>query len=183
MTPPDAVPHPLQAFRFCSQCGREGLEIRQTRSIYCPGCGFRYFINCAAAVSGFVFYGRQLILTVRAEDPQQGYLDLPGGFVEFDESADDALRREIMEELGLAVTDLTYLASAPNSYLYAGVLYKTTDIFYVCRTADISAIHAQDDVAGYRLIDPHALDPDALAFASARRVYAELLRSLPSCSV
>ncbi|TAN53526.1 MAG: NUDIX domain-containing protein [Methylococcaceae bacterium] len=182
MNQPESLPHPLQAFRYCAQCGNKGLEIRQTRSIYCPACGFCYFINCAAAVSGFVFYGDQLILTVRAEDPQKGYLDLPGGFVEFDESADDALRREVMEELGLAVTDVSYLASAPNSYLYAGVLYKTTDMFYVCRVDDISRIHAQDDVAGYRLADPHAMDPATLAFPSARGVFGQLLRSIAPCS-
>lgn len=175
MTPPQ---DPLQSFRFCPQCGQLGLEIRQARSLLCPACGFRYFINCAAAVAGFVFHGDNLLLTVRAEDPQKGRLDLPGGFVEYDETADEALHREVMEELGVQINDLAYLTTATNNYLYAGVLYKVMDVVFTCRADDISQIRAQDDVSGYRLIAPHALDPAELAFAASRQALATLLQRL-----
>lgn len=169
---------PLLSFRFCPQCGREGLEVRQVRSLNCPACGFRYFINSATAVGGFIFHGDKIILTVRGEDPQKGKLDLPGGFVEFDEAADDGLRREILEELGIAVTDLAYLGSAPNDYLFANVLYKVTDIYYTCRADDISGMAAHDDVAGYCLVDPFSVDIAELAFPSVRAAYAKLLARL-----
>lgn len=178
MTQPEKTTDPLQSFRFCPQCGQKGLEVRQVRSLNCPACGFRYFINSATAVGGFIFHGERLILAVRGEEPQKGKLDLPGGFVEFDEAADDGLRREIHEELGIAVTDLAYLASAPNNYLFSGVLYKVTDIFYTCRADDISHIGARDDVAEFRLVDPRSVDPAELAFPSVRTAFAKLLERL-----
>ncbi len=90
MTQPAKPTDPLQLFRFCPQCGQEGLQVRQVRSLNCPACGFRYFINSATAVGGFIFHGDKIIVAVRGEEPQKGKLDLPGGFVEFDEAADEA---------------------------------------------------------------------------------------------
>lgn len=50
----------------------------------------------AAAVAGLIFNEKgQLLLTIRAKDPGKGLLDLPGGFVDMGENADQALRREI----------------------------------------------------------------------------------------
>lgn len=178
MSQPEYPDNPLAAFRFCPHCGQAGLEVRETRSLRCPACGFRYFVNCAATVGGFVFHHDQLIMTVRGEEPLKGKLGLPGGFVEFDEAADDALRREVFEELGIQVTDLAYLAAAPNDYVYAGVLYKVSSVFYTCRADDISQMRACDDVAAYRLVDPRALDLAELAFPSTAFALAKLLQRL-----
>jgi ADP-ribose pyrophosphatase YjhB (NUDIX family) len=105
-------------------------------------------------------------------------LDLPGGFVEFDETVEDGLRREIREELNLEVTDFRYLASASNDYCYAGVPYKTTDLFFVCETQDLTEILPGDDVADYVLTDPRDVDPASLAFGSTRAAFALLLERL-----
>lgn len=108
-------------------------------------------------------------------EPQKGMLDLPGGFVEFGESAEQALLREIREELNVEVVNPSYLTSAPNDYLYADVLYKITDLYYICEIDDISAIKPQDDVANYLLLSPNEVDPERLAFPSGRIALAQLL--------
>jgi ADP-ribose pyrophosphatase YjhB (NUDIX family) len=150
------------------------------RAVLCPACGFEFYFNCASSVAALLLSQGKLVLGVRAKAPQQGMLDPPGGFIEFDETAEQALRREVMEEFNLEISNPVYLTSAPNDYAYGGLVYKTTDLFFVCEVEDISTIKVGDDVGGYELTDPFALDPQRLAFPSGRialRQLKELLRS------
>ncbi len=126
-------------------------------------------------MAAFVFHQGRLILAVRARDPQRGALDLPGGFLDFDETVEQGLKREIREELNIETLDFRYLTSAPNDYAYGGVLYKTADLFFTCQAPDIRGIRPGDDVADFRLIAPADLEPSALAFASSRTALQALL--------
>lgn len=47
--------------------------------------------------------------------------DMPGGFVDPDESLEGSLGRELQEELGVEATSFKYIASNPNRYDYGGV--------------------------------------------------------------
>ncbi|WP_156302810.1 hypothetical protein [Methylogaea oryzae] len=73
---------------------------------------------------------------------------------------------------------MAYLGSSPNEYLFSGVTYKVTDIFYTCRADDISKIRPHDDVAEFRLMDPRDVDPADLSFPSVRAAFAMLLARL-----
>ncbi|MDD5034220.1 MAG: NUDIX domain-containing protein [Methylococcaceae bacterium] len=169
---------PFSDFRFCSRCGATGVSVYGERAIRCADCGFKFYFNAASAVGGFVFHQGKLILAVRGQNPQKGMLDLPGGFVEYDETLEDALRREILEELNIRVSNLVYLTSAPNDYLYAEVLYKITDAYFLCEVEDIAGIEAKDDVAAYVLLAPEELDPQRLAFPPGRVAFRQLLEFL-----
>lgn len=165
---------PAALFRYCPRCGAEGPRITASRSLRCDRCGFLLFFNSAAAAGAFIFHRDQLVLCIRSKDPGKGLLDVAGGFIEFDESVEAGLRREIFEELNLVATDFRYLVSAPNDYLYAGVPYKTTDLFYLCEAPDLSGIRPADDVEGILLIAPEDLDPARFAFPSTRKAFSVL---------
>lgn len=170
--------HPADAFRYCPRCGAGGLESDpEGRECRCRSCKFRFFFNCATATAAFVFHDDRLILAVRAHEPAKGALDLPGGFLDFEETVEEGLQREVMEELGIATVDYRYLTSAPNNYLFDGVLYKTADLFFVCRAPDIGGLRPADDVADVRLIAPADVDPAGLAFDSSRRALRVLLKT------
>ncbi len=110
-------------------------------------------------------------------------LDFPGGFVEFDETAENALAREVREELNIEISAPVYLASFPNNYRYADILYKTTDLFFICHVDDICSIKAMDDVADYLLLAPEEVDLERLAFASGRNALQWFLKlSNPGCA-
>lgn len=165
-------------FRYCPRCGAPDPGILAGRQLHCLACGLRFFFNTAAAAGAFIYHGEKLILCVRAHEPGKGLLDVPGGFIEFDETIEDGLRREIAEELHIEVGGFRYLMSAPNDYVYAGVPYKTADVFFVCAACRIETLRPADDVAEIRLIEPHAVDASLFAFASTRRAFTALLAEI-----
>ena len=163
------------SFRFCPRCGKPGPEILRNRELRCGVCGLRFFFNTAAAAGAFVFVGGDVLLCVRSHDPGKGLLDVPGGFIEYDESIEEGLRLEIAEELSIEVTDFRYLTSAPNDYCYAGIPYKTADMFFVCEAVNPENLRPADDVAEILRVNLTAVELDRFAFASTRRAFAALL--------
>src|ERR1035437_1609857 len=115
--------HPLQKFRFCPVCGSAHWEINNFKSKHCADCGFTYYGNPSAAVDCFIQNKEgELLVCRRANDPAKGTLDLPGGFVDLYESAEEALKREIKEELNLDLTNIRFQQSIPNLYEYSGMV-------------------------------------------------------------
>lgn len=88
-------------------------------------------------VGVFVVRGREVLFARRKFDPAKGELDVIGGFVNANESADAAAAREVREETGLEITAPEYLGSVPDYYGPDRV--PTLNLIYVARQADESA--------------------------------------------
>lgn len=164
---------------YCPQCGRPGLQSQEDHEFRCD-CGFHYFHNVAAAVAAIVQCGDEILVTRRAREPGKGRLDFPGGFVDPAESLEQALRRELHEELGLEIAGLPchWLGSASNLYPYDEIRYYTCDCYFHLPLADKPAILSQDDVAEAFWLPLVALDPADFAFDSSRQGLALLQRQL-----
>ncbi len=74
----------------------------------CPHCG-RYS-NRGLAVDAIIVRGNQVLLIKRKEEPCKGMWATPGGFVDFDETTEEALAREVREETGLSVLTSKFLS-------------------------------------------------------------------------
>ncbi len=119
----------------CVKCAQPSLIKQGEKTYECALCGFVYFHNVAAAVCAVIVCNEQILLVERAQQPAKGKLDFPGGFVDYDESNEQALTRELMEELQLPIDNMQYLFSYPNRYLYKDVLYSTLDNFFYLKQA------------------------------------------------
>jgi len=141
----------------------------------CTECGFGLYLNTAAAVAGLIFDddGRLMVIR-RNKDPQKGLLDLPGGFVDYDEDGEGALRREVFEELGAEVEAVEYFRSIPNTYLYGDVLYHTLDIFYACRLKNQQILCQNDEIIEILYRFPGDISEDEIAFSSMRNLIGGL---------
>jgi len=94
--------HPLSQFKFCPICGSTNFLVNNFKSKKCADCGFTYYFNSSAAVACFLKDNKgDLLLAVRANEPSKGTYDLPGGFVDMDETGEEAIVRELKEETGL----------------------------------------------------------------------------------
>lgn len=157
----------------CPRCGAprtgSGSPFR------CVACGLTLFGGPTVGVGCFVrdAAGRHLF-TVRGKDPGKGMLGLPGGFVDAGESAEDALHREVREEIGGAITGIRYLCSSPNRYLFGGVEYDVLDVFY---TAELVAGELRldpDEIGALRWIPATEVRVEDIAFPSMRAAWRVL---------
>lgn len=135
----------------------------------CDACGFTLYFNAASAVAAIILRddGHALFIR-RAREPGKGRLGMPGGFVDLGETAEQALAREVREEVGLDLTSPRYLASHPNQYAFAGVTYTTLDLFYTASAVEPDRAIALDAVESLVWADPLTVDLQEIAFDSMR---------------
>jgi ADP-ribose pyrophosphatase YjhB (NUDIX family) len=160
-------------FQFCPRCGHPGSGNQPKDAFTCRQCEFFYYFNPASAAAAFLVRPDGTVLFVRrANEPARGKWALPGGFVDLGETAEEALRREIKEEVSLEVGALEYLCSHPNEYYYKEVTYLVLDLFFVAKVVPEVQASALDGVESYRWLHPGHIDPTELAFASLRAAWA-----------
>jgi NADH pyrophosphatase NudC (nudix superfamily) len=166
------VPKANPVFLYCPKCSSKSFKSTDnSRSFWCEDCHFNYYINNSAAVACLIFNDSgELLLTRRAFDPNKGMLDLPGGFVEPEESAEEAIFREIREELNLEITRMDYLVSFPNLYPFSGMVVPTVDLAFCCEVEDLSQLNPDDDVASVEFIHPSKIPMDDLCANSMRQI-------------
>jgi mutator protein MutT len=165
----ESAPEVVQQFNHCPRCAA-ATQAHGRNPFRCSTCGLLLFFNAACAVAAFILNERgQILYTRRAKAPSQGRLGMPGGFVDAGESAEEALRREVREEIGIDLTSVEYLASFPNRYAYGGVTYLTLDLFFLAGTDQAARARALDAVASLEWRAPAEVDPADLAFDSMRR--------------
>lgn len=166
----------LSPYRYCPVCGCGRFVESGVRSKRCEGCGFELFLNSSAAVAAFIVNRRgELLVCRRAKEPAKGTLDLPGGFVDPGESAEQALARELSEELGCLPARAHYLFSLPNRYRWGPVVVPTTDLFFRASLAEEAALRPHDDVAALRWIPLADVRPQEFGLQSISEAVALFL--------
>ena len=164
----------MNDFKLCPMCGSKNIENHKDRKWLCPDCGFDLYNNVATAV-GIIIYDSQknVLFEVRAKEPRKGFLAVPGGFVDFGESAEEAVVRECREEIGVAVQGARFLCSAPNIYEYKGIVYRTCDLFFAAELAPQFA-SIDDFIKSLK-----AEESEVTAFESHRVATVEDIEKLP----
>ncbi len=168
---------PQQRFLFCPQCG----SARSTSNLgenplRCEACGFHFYFNPTLAAAAFLFddVGRAIFIR-RAKDPGIGKLTVPGGFVDIGETAEEALAREVREEVGLEIADVRYVCSVTNMYFYKNVTYPVCDLMFCGRALQPETAAALDGATAFHWLNLRDVDPEELAFPSVKRGLAILL--------
>lgn len=164
--------HPKNVIKYCLRCGCDHfITSDEGRSFKCEECGFTYFINNSAAVACLIFDDdNKLLLCRRAVEPEVGKLDLPGGFVEPMETAEQAVKREIMEELKVNIISQEYLTSFPNEYLYSGFSVFTLDMAFLCKIDSIKNIVPGDDISAVEFVSLREIQMKELCSDSMRNI-------------
>ena len=99
--------------RFCAKCGQP-TELAEAGHVrICPACGTHHFPRTDPAVIMLITDGEDRALLGRQPMWPEGRFSTLAGFVEPGETLDDAVRREVMEEVGIQVGEVTYAGSQP----------------------------------------------------------------------
>lgn len=164
------------SYRYCPFCGTP-LERRERFGALrpsCPACGFTQFHDPKVAVVALVTGGGRVLLVRRGINPGRGLWALPGGYVDAGELPEEALRRELREEVGpevergvrsLRLLDIFPLAAHPHGA--QGIV-----LAYAAPLDNPAPAAAQDDVQEARWFAPGEL-PGELAFDSTAQLLAE----------
>lgn len=133
----------------------------------CPKCGWVFYGNPVPAAAGLIVRAGRVLLTLRARPPYEGTWDLPGGFLEADETPEAALRRELREELDIRHTRRARLIGFfPDRYGRDGIPIVTI-VYRVSPGPE--RMQPGDDVAEARWFPVAALPYRHIAFPSMRR--------------
>ena len=97
--------------RFCGRCGSKNIHNDYERAMHCPKCDRNSYPRIMPAVIVGVTDGSHLLLTQYREG--YGHNALVAGFAEIGETLEETVAREVMEETGLKVKNITYYKSQP----------------------------------------------------------------------
>jgi len=103
------------AHRFCGACGGISQHSDKERALICKTCGHTVHPAIAPVIIVAITDGDKLLLTRYKGRPYTNYA-LVAGFVEIGESFEDAVRREVMEEVGLVAANIRYYKSQPWAF-------------------------------------------------------------------
>ena len=147
----------------CARCGAETDVIQSGWVRHCPVCGAEHYPRTdPAVIMTVVAPDDRLLLGRQASWPEMRFSTL-AGFVEPGESLEDAVRREVDEESGITVGEVSYRGSQPwpfpSSLMlgFRGEAISTTITVDKVELAEArwwSRAELQADVLGGRLLLP-----------------------------
>ena len=132
---------------FCRRCGTP-LENIENHVFKCEN-GHTIFANASPTAGVFFLDGENVILARRGIEPNKGMLDTIGGFVDGNESLENALARELREEVGLEPADYEppkFLCSIAATYEYGGEKSPIVSAIFYSRITTRRHLVPQDDI-------------------------------------
>jgi NAD+ diphosphatase len=152
--------------RFCGVCGHPTVSEQAGHQRRCanPVCGAVHFPRTDPAVIMLIHDGDRIILGRQAQWPP-GMNSVLAGFVEPGESLEEAVAREVMEEVGIAVTEVRYRSSQPWPFPSSIMLGFTARAL----TADIRLSPDEIETARWYSRDELRRSPENESFRLPRR--------------
>ncbi len=103
-----------QHSRFCPVCGTP-TELKGPIMKKCPDCGNEMFPAVSPAILVLIRKGEEILL-VHARNFRGTFHGLVAGFLETGETLEQCVEREVREETGLTIRDITYFGNQPWPY-------------------------------------------------------------------
>lgn len=111
--------------KYCPKCANELASKHEggRERVACPSCDYVFFGDFSIGVGGVVVRDDRILLIRRGQEPRRGWWQIPGGYVEHDESIDEAVVREVYEEAGVRArvvnaVGLRHSLGAPSANVY-----------------------------------------------------------------
>jgi NAD+ diphosphatase len=113
--------------RYCGACAHaDGIARCGERCFKCPACGMMAYPRISPAMMVLIRKGDQVLLAMHTASPSKRFTPL-AGFLEAGESIEEAVHREVYEEVGLRVQNLQYFSSQSWPFPHSLMIGFTAD--------------------------------------------------------
>lgn len=102
----------LQTHRFCGQCGDRMHNVGWEMAMQCKTCQHRAYPRISPCIIVAITDGNNILLA-RGKHHKAGLYSILAGFVESGETLEQAVHREVMEEVGIRIKHVRYIESQP----------------------------------------------------------------------
>lgn len=144
----------MPSMQFCPWCGSrlDNKEIHGRMYAACAvdGCGYVFWDNPLTVVAGIVEHEGAVILTRSKGWPEKKF-GLVTGFLEKGESPEDAVVREVREELGLSASILGFVGIYP--------FFQANQLLLVYHLSAEGTVSIGDELEEIRHVSPEKLRP------------------------
>jgi NAD+ diphosphatase len=117
----------VRTHRFCGRCATPTERAQGERSLRCPACGLAAYPRLSPAVIVLVRRGRQALLAQGNRWRGRPMFSTLAGFVEPGETLEDAVHREVLEEVGVTLQEPHYVASQPWPFPHSVMIGFTAE--------------------------------------------------------
>jgi len=163
----------LQSFKYCPQCKHE-LNANDNY-VTCDACGFQFYDNPRPGTAVLLQNeNEEYLLIQRADEPHKGMLDLPGGFVKANETLLHGAQRELKEETGIEIRDLSYCGSYPDIDLYKGTTYSVIGVIFTGKISSDQALKLSEESTAYAFFKLADIPLHNVAYPSIRHLFQDL---------
>jgi len=142
-----------RSHRYCGACATPTEIVEGERCARCPHCGMSAYPRISPAMMVLIRKGDAVLLAMHSASPYQRYTAL-AGFLEAGESIEEAVHREVYEEVGLRVHNLRYFNSQSWPFPHSLMIAYTADYL----SGEIRVDPAE--IAEARWFGPHDAWPD-----------------------
>jgi 8-oxo-dGTP diphosphatase len=160
--------------KYCPKCAHplDKKTLDGHDRLVCPSCGFIFYRNPAPATAALIELDGKVVMVKRKYNPRKGFWTLPSGFIEFLESPEACLLREVKEETDLDV-GITGLFG-----VYSGNDDPRTPVVLVVYNTRVTGgkLKAGDDAIEINTFSLDDLPP--IAFRAHSQILGDYKRSL-----
>lgn len=103
----------LRTHRYCGRCGVGLRKVSWEMAMHCDKCSHRVYPRVSPCIIVAIHNDSKILLAQGARQKGAGFYSTLAGFVESAESLEQAVHREVMEEVGVRVKDIEYFDSQP----------------------------------------------------------------------
>ena len=155
--------------RFCGACASPMARVSGERCFQCGNCGMSAYPRISPAMMVLIRKGDAYLMAMHIASPSKRFTPL-AGFLEAGESIEEAVHREVYEEVGLRVHNLRYFASQSWPFPHSLMIAFTAD--YLDGEIRID----QNELSEARWFGPHDEWPERVPHVSISSVLVDAHR-------
>ncbi len=155
--------------RFCGACATPTVPVAGERCMKCPSCAMMAYPRISPVMMVLIRKGDHVLLALHTHSPSKRFITL-AGFLEAGESIEEAVHREVFEEVGLRVHNLQYFASQSWPFPHSLMIAFTAEYL------DGEIRVDQNEIAEARWFGPHDEWPEKIPHVSVSSVLIDAFR-------